>query len=925
MGSFSLQFLDPAKPTTVLATGSPMSDGTIATNLAVEQGQSVLIGVSAGAISAGDFRIEITNFDQFSTPRILSSLLLDGSGPSHVALGDLNGDGMPDLVVSNTLSNTIGVYLGNGDGTFQASRQFAVGAFAAPGTDISVKLPSFGRDVAIADLNHDGIPDVVVTNDASGDVSVLLGRGDGTFAPQERFDATTAPVSLDVGDLSGDGIPDLSVIGTSLNGIFTVAILLGRGDGTFAPERTVSVPTGTGVNIGSVHIADINGDGRADLVVGGSSEPRLSILLGNGDGTFAPGVNYDASRLGVGLAVGDLNGDGKLDIANTAFDQTNEVSVLLGNGDGTFQEQQSFTAGQNPVAVGIVDFGSQVTRPDGSTALGPPDGHPDLVVADSGVELGFQAISGPEVVVLPALFDDQGVFQGFGSPEPIAAALAPIDLKVGDVNGDGAPDLVVADRDGIRIIYNKPPVIPANDTLQAARNLGTVVHDVEPTETIVPGHEDAYYTLTVPSETAHGASNEVIDFSGGFQASSGAGLAMEVLDRSGNVLGSGQRFQVTAAQGAALTLHVFGAAAADGTRGAGAYTLDIDVLPQVVSVEAQTLLPGQGALPGGATASLVVTLQGDRLDPTTAGNPANYTVTWLGPDGTAGTADDQLIRLATNFQSVVYDPSANVDVASGKVQPTAVRQTVTLLFANPLPAGSYQVTLSSAIQAAPFTAPETTLLSASAALVGHPVVSVIDGQVTGGSVETATDLVLQSGALGNLNTLKAGNAFLTQLHDDLSAVLDAQKTQQGGQAQITPALIDQVLNRLEEGLGAPAHRTTTAVALLFDPVSIGVDDPDGDMIDYDLGSDDLTDDTMDSYVNVDDNIEIVIIFDPLMDVTGQGNMDVTVDVSDVPPDASGAAVALGDNGDDTMDLTDDLDDGVTDFDIPADPTDDTGN
>ena len=161
----------------------------------------------------------------------------------------------------------------------------------------------------------------------------------------------------------------------------------------------------------------------------------------------------------------------------------------------------------------------------------------------------------------------------------------------------------------------------------------------------------------------------MIDFSGGFQAATGAGLMMEVRDAAGNLVGSGERFRVTAPQGAVLTVHVFGVAASDGTRGAGAYTLDIDVLPQVVSVEAQTLLPGQGGLPGGATASLVVTFQGDRLDPATAENPANYTITWLGPDGKAGTSDDQVIPLATGFQSVVYDPSANLDVSSGTIHP----------------------------------------------------------------------------------------------------------------------------------------------------------------------------------------------------------------------------------------------------------------
>ena len=621
----------------------------------------------------------------------------------------------------------------------------------------------------------------------------------------------------------------------------------------------------------------------------------------------------------------DLNGDGIPDIVTTAEDPSS-IYVFLGNGDGTFAPTTSYPAGPGTFALAIADLGSQVTNPDGSTSYGPPDGHPDVIVADGGNELATgteTALNG--VYVLPGLVDDQGQFAGFGSPQLLAAGLHPDSLALGDFTGNGATDVAFVDEDGVHVIYQKPPAISPNDTPSSSRNIGTVVHLVEPTETIVPGHEDAYYSLTVPTETVSGAGAEVIDFSGGFQATAGAGLAMEVLDAAGNVLGSGQRFQITAPQGTVLTLHVFGAAASDGTRGAGAYTLDIDVLPQVVSVEAQTLLPGQGGLPGGATASLVVTLQGDRLDPTTAEDPANYTVTWLGPDGKAGTADDQIIPVATNFQSVVYDPSANVDVTSGKIQPTAVRQTVTLLFANPLPAGSYQVTLSSAIQAAPFTASETSLLSGGTAFAGHPVVSVMNGQVTSGSQVTATDLVLQSGALGNLNTLKAGNAFLTQLHDDLSALLDAQKTEQGGQAQITPALIDQVLNRLEAGLGAPGHRTTTAVALLFDPVSIGVDDPDGDSIDYDLDSDDLTDDSMDSYVNVDDNIEIVIIFDPLMDVTDQGNMDVTVDVSDVPPDASGAAVVLGDDGDDTMDLTADLDDGVTDFDIPADPTDDTGN
>jgi hypothetical protein len=901
-GDFHLEILDPVT-LAVLASGSPASTSTVQASLAVQQGQSLLVHVAGDPMTMGAFHLEITNQDQFSASGVLSTFLPDGSGPSQVAFGDLNRDGKLDMVVSNTLSNTISVFLGNGDGTFQAPRGFDIGAFAlkARGHFLGGG-PNFGRGLVLADLNGDGLLDVAVTNYSSGDVSVLLGRGDGTFEPQRRFDATTAPLALAVGNLNGDSVPDLVAVDSLASSRSTVAVLPGRGDGTFRPEQSFPVISAGGYPPATVQVADLNKDGHPDLVLGGLGGREIPVLLGNGDGTFSTGPVLEAKDLsGYALLVADVNGDGNPDILNTTAG--GDVELFLGRGDGTFQDPQSFFAGQLPTSMTLVDLGSQVTLPDGATTLGPPDGIPDLVVANSGLAAGGGSNLGPpSVVTLPGLVDAHGQFAGFGTALPLLSADLPVDLAAGDVTANGHPDLAVVDSTGIRILSSQPPMIVPNDTPQTARNLGTVVHLVEPTQTIVPGHEDAYYSLTVPTETAHGAGDEVIDFSGDFQATEGAGLMMEVRDAAGNVLGSGEEFRVTAPQGATLTLHVFGATASDGTRGAGAYTLDIDVLPQVVSIESQTLLPGQGGLPGGATASLVVTLQGDRLDPATAENPANYTVTWLGPSG------PQVIPLATGFQSVVYDPSANIDVASGTIHPTALRQTVTLLFSQPLPAGSYQITLSPAIQAAPFSADESSMLSS-----GHPLVSVTGGTITSGDQVTATDLVLASGALANLNTLKSGNAFLTQLHDDLSALLDQQKTAQGGQARITPALVDQVLNRLEQGLGAPGQRKTTAVALVFDPVSIGVEDPSGDSVDYSLQSDTLTDDTMDSYVDVDGNIEVVILFDPPTDLG-----DISVTVGDVPPDASGAAVVLGTSEDTTMDLTDDLDAGMTQFDIPPD-------
>ena len=408
-------------------------------------------------------------------------------------------------MVSNTLANTISVYLGNGDGTFQAPRSFVIGAFATTLRGLFADgVPSYGRGLVLADFNNDGLLDVAVTNYSSGDVSVLLGRGDGTFEPQRTFDATTAPLALASADLNGDSVPDLVAVDSLATPGVTVASLLGRGDGTFRPEQTLPVLLGTGnFPPDGVQVADLNNDGHPDLVLNGINASQIPILLGNGDGTFTPGPLLTPPDPGAFFTplIGDVNGDGILDIV-VATTEFGNVDVFLGNGDGTFQTPTSFFSGQVPEALALVDLGSQETLPDGTTVLGPPDGHPDLVVANSGVVTPARTLGPPGVVVLPALFDTQEHFLGFGTPQPLASANLPIDLAVGDVNEDGHPDLAVVDTDDVRILLGGNPSIPPNDTPQTASNLGTVVHVVEPTLTLVPGHEDAYYSLTVPTETA---------------------------------------------------------------------------------------------------------------------------------------------------------------------------------------------------------------------------------------------------------------------------------------------------------------------------------------------------------------------------------------------------------------------------------------
>ena len=464
--------------------------------LAVKKGDAILVQVSGDADTQGDYTLESSNLDQFTTSENASLVFPAGAGPSSVAVGDLNDDGTPDLVVADARSDTVSVLLGNGDGTFQAPRQFAIGAFRTPNPVGSQNsLANFRRKVVLGDFNHDGKTDIAVANYDSGDVSVLLGRGDGTFEPQRRFDATAAPFDLAAGDLNGDGVPDLVAIDSHAGTDSTVTVLLGRGDGTFRPQQTFPAQTGPGYPFSTVYLADLRRDGKTDLIVSGSNATKVTVFQGNGDGTFQPGVDYTAGRLGGGLAVADIDGDGTPDIITTSFVPMG-VAVLLGKGDGTFTPLVNpnsnlplFPVGQCPVAVTVADGGSQVTQPDGSVTLGPPDGHPDLIVASSG---GFTASTakGPMgIFLVPTLWDAQGNFAGLGVPQLLAPAKQPLDVTAADLTNDGVPDIIAVDQEGIRLVFGKRPHILPGDTPQTARELGTVVHVVEPTLTIVPGHE----------------------------------------------------------------------------------------------------------------------------------------------------------------------------------------------------------------------------------------------------------------------------------------------------------------------------------------------------------------------------------------------------------------------------------------------------
>lgn len=260
----------------------------------------------------------------FRYPTIYDS---GGYWAQDVAVADLNHDGKLDLAVANygcsapegcTVDTGIaGVLLGNGDGTFKAAVPYHV-------NDSSVS------SIAIADLNKDGNPDLIVGS--SRGVSVLLGNGDGTFQTPTRQSAGTSIVSVAVADLNGDG--KLDVVAASQP--FGLGVLLGKGDGTFNTAVLYKSGVSTGGWPNKVVLADLNDDGIPDLAAANYPDHTVGVLLNHGDGTFTPAVTYDVGvPLTVSLAAADVNADLKRDLVVVNYGTT--VSVLLANGDGTFQ------------------------------------------------------------------------------------------------------------------------------------------------------------------------------------------------------------------------------------------------------------------------------------------------------------------------------------------------------------------------------------------------------------------------------------------------------------------------------------------------------------------------------------------------------------------------------------------------------------
>ncbi|MGA2887977.1 MAG: VCBS repeat-containing protein [Terracidiphilus sp.] len=281
-----------------------------------------------------------------------------GQNANNAAVADFNGDGNADIALSLPDANQVQVLLGNGDGTFTEMPPISAGEVYA---------------VAAADLNGDGKTDLIAVICATQSLSILLGNGDGTFTQGSTPSVSGCPSSVAVGDFNGDGIPDLAVaINTDQTGVpSSVDILIGNGDGTFTAKAESPA---TGDNPISIVAADFRGNGILDLAVANlyvdTGQPgTVTVLLGNGDGTFTPtAVSPVVGILPYSIAVGDFNGDGIADLVTSNAGSDSET-VLLGKGDGTFTVAASPSVGATPNASAVGDFNG--------------DGLPDVAAANN--------------------------------------------------------------------------------------------------------------------------------------------------------------------------------------------------------------------------------------------------------------------------------------------------------------------------------------------------------------------------------------------------------------------------------------------------------------------------------------------------------------------------------------------------------------
>ncbi len=353
-------------------------------------------------------------------------------------MGDLNHDGKPDIVTTQDATQTLGVLINNGTGEFSPEQNYSIDMNGAWG-------------VAVADFNNDDNNDVAVGASSplrafgQSSLAILYGNGDETLNPPKYYDLPQNATNIAAGDLNGDGKADLVIASET-----SMVVLLGNGDGTFQNENTY----GPVNNPYDIAIADFNNDGTPDISVNNYGSNTVTVFLGNGDGTFAQGESYPIGTKTWGIATGDLNHDGYVDIVTTnagcdTQGQLGGFDVLLGNGDGSFQPASCYSGPIVPTGIAVADVNG--------------DQNPDVIILNT-----WYANNPGGGTVSEYPFDSVGVYigKGDGTFKPQQVYITddtPGGLAVADINNDAWPDLLITNfhSKDVNVIphLNPPPTI----------------------------------------------------------------------------------------------------------------------------------------------------------------------------------------------------------------------------------------------------------------------------------------------------------------------------------------------------------------------------------------------------------------------------------------------------------------------------------